>query len=186
MLLGCWEPLASNSFTALRALCPSKDSELHHTGVLGKRRMEMLHSRAAPASRVTREENFAGAAFNTESGAGFSLPFGLVLWNPISLDHLYFTLLTCIRWQCARTEKCLLALCYKYRLKKRVHIRSTAIPCFMEHFIAFPSGNRLMLLCLLAWSIFTIGLLRALFLGGSFVWGKVFPLDSQSILRSLC
>lgn len=69
----------SNSLTALSASCPSKDGELHHTGVLGKRRTEMLHSGAAPASRVTKEEKFAGAAFNTEGGAGFSLPFGLVL-----------------------------------------------------------------------------------------------------------
>lgn len=36
----------------------------------------------------------------------------------------------------------------------------------MEHFIAFPSGNRLMLLCLLAWSIFITGLLRAFFFSG--------------------
>lgn len=129
----------------------------------------MLHSRAAPASRVTEEEKFAGAAFNTEGGAGFALPFRLLLQNPIPLDHLYFIPSTCIHWKDAGIEKRLLTSTVTniVGLKKRMQIRSSAIPCFMEHFIAFPGGNRLMLLCLLAWSTFITRLLRVLSLCGS-------------------
>lgn len=128
----------------------------------------MLHSRAALASRVTEEEKFAGAAFNTEGGAGFALPFRLALQNTVPLDRLYFTELTCIHWQGARIEKHLLTFTVfnTVGLKKRVHV-SSAIPCFMGHFIVFPDSNRLMLLCLLAWSTFITRLLRVLSLCGS-------------------
>lgn len=105
----------------------------------------MLHSRAALASRVTEEEKNAGAACNTEGGAGFALPFRLVLQNPVPLDHLHFIPLTCIHWKGARIETCLLTstVTNTVGLKKRVHIRSSAIPCFMEHFIVFPDGKQI-------------------------------------------
>lgn len=64
----------------------------------------MLQSGAALASRVTEEEKFAGVAFNTEGGAGFALPFRLVLQTPVPLDRLYFMQSTRNHWQGARTE----------------------------------------------------------------------------------
>lgn len=98
--------------------------------------------------------------------SGFAPPFRLLLPNPQFFPGRRRFIP--IYLQGARREKRLQTFPVTNSETEPEHAQKEwSIPCFMEHFIVFPDGNRLMLLCLLAWSAFIMRPLRVLSLCGS-------------------
>lgn len=142
-----------------------KGSELCHTGVLGKHGTEHAAEQSCSSFQGDRGGEICWCRIQHTGWSWFrstlqtSSPKPNSPWPSLFHGVDSYPL---ARWKNRETPVNVHRHKQSRVKKQRVHMRGRAIPCFMEHFIAFPDGNRLMLLCLLAWSTFITRLLRVL------------------------